>query len=355
MSPSRSYSFRTCLSFLGCLCLLASSRVCGQTDSITQHLPLSISPSALPPPSFNDYPLPLIIDLPFPFSDSLTAKQKKQRPWLIGGIHVAAYGSSLIALNNTWYKDYAKQSFHTFNDSREWLQVDKTGHAWSTYNLARASTSLWRWSGMDYKKSALIGGLSSMGYLTVIEFMDAHSAKWGWSWSDVVANVFGTGLYMSQELGWKEQRVQLKFSFHQNSYGDEELHARANDLFGKSPLERMLKDYNAQTYWLSINPWSFNKNSQFPRWLNIAVGYGAAGMFGGFENKWTDNIGNEIVRTDQVRKRQFYLSPDIDFTKIPVRGKFWRTTFSILNAFKFPAPALMLDSKGKFKAYAFYF
>jgi uncharacterized protein YfiM (DUF2279 family) len=304
------------------------------------------------------------IPLPFNFfslrdsvtsADSLSKNQKNSRQWGVGILHAVAYGGSLVVLNQAWYKDYAKEPFHAFDDSREWLQVDKAGHAWSTYNLARASTSLWRWAGIPGKKAAWIGSLSSMTYLTTIEFMDAHSAKWGWSWADMGANVFGTGLYLGQELGWQEQRIQFKFSFHHNSYSDLQLHERANDLFGQSWAERMLKDYNAQTYWLSINPWSFNKKGHFPKWLNIAVGYGATGMYGGFENAWVDKNGTAITRFDQLRKRQFYLSPDIDLTRLPVKHKFWRTVLSVVNAFKFPAPALMLDSRGKFRAYAFYF
>jgi hypothetical protein len=78
-------------------------------------------------------------------------------------------------------------------------------------------------------------------------------------------------------------------------------------------------------------------------------------MFGGFENKWEDENDNEITRFDIPRKRQFYLAPDIDFTKIRTKSKFLKTTFTLLNAFKCPAPALMMDSKGKFRAYALYF
>jgi hypothetical protein len=78
-------------------------------------------------------------------------------------------------------------------------------------------------------------------------------------------------------------------------------------------------------------------------------------MFGGFENSWTDKNGNLVTRYDIPRKRQFYLAPDIDFTKIKTNSKFLRTTFALLNAFKCPAPALMLDSKGKLKGYALYF
>ena len=133
------------------------------------------------------------------------------------------------------------------------------------------------------------------------------------------------------------------------------LEQRSDDLFGKSWYERMLKDYNQQTYWLSANLRSFFPKSKLPAWLNVAVGYGADGMFGGFENKWKDKPGNDVTRYDIQRKRQYYLAPDIDFTKIKTNSKFLRTAFSFLNAFKCPAPALMIDSKGKMKVYAIYF
>jgi len=285
----------------------------------------------------------------------LTSKQKKHRQFFIAAANVAAYGGSLIALNSDWYKGYAKSSFHTFNDSREWLQMDKIGHAWGAYTAARGSAAMWDWAGLPHKKAVWIGGLSSFAYLTTIEFFDAYSSKWGWSWSDIGANIIGSGLFMSQEFLWNQQRVQFKFSFHTIGYGEPQLKQRADDLFGETWYERMLKDYNAQTYWFSGNIKSFFPQSNCPAWLNLAIGYGADGMFGGFENKWEDGTGNEITRHDIPRKRQFYLSPDIDFTKIKTKSKLLKTTFVFLNAFKCPAPALMIDGKGKFKAYAIYF
>ena len=73
---------------------------------------------------------------------TLSAQQKKQRQLLVAGINIAAYGGSLFVLHSAWYKDYARTSFQTFNDSKEWLQVDKIGHAWTAYNTGRASTML---------------------------------------------------------------------------------------------------------------------------------------------------------------------------------------------------------------------
>ena len=42
--------------------------------------------------------------------------------------------------------------------------------------------------------------------------MDGYSAEWGASSGDIIANALGTGLYISQELLWKEQRITPKFS-----------------------------------------------------------------------------------------------------------------------------------------------
>lgn len=279
----------------------------------------------------------------------------KKRVALITAINIAGYGGSLLLLNQAWYSKYPRASFHTFNDNKEWQQVDKVGHSWAAYNTGKASTEMWKWAGMNKKKAAIIGGLSGATYLTVIEVLDGFSSQWGFSWGDMGANVFGSGLFLSQELAWGQQRIQYKFSFRHKNYGEPVLNQRSDKLFGKSWYERMLKDYNGQSYWLSANIKSFFPKSKLPAWLNVSVGYGAEGMFGGFENKWTDgDPGFPINRTDIKRYRQWYLAPDIDFTKIKTNKKWLRTAFYFLNAFKFPAPALEL-SNGKMKAHALYF
>jgi hypothetical protein len=250
-------------------------------------------------------------------------------------------------LGAAWYKDYPKTSFHLFNDSKEWLQVDKAGHVWTAYNIANYSSRLWRWSGVSTQKAAVLGGFSSLGYQTVLELLDAHSYEWGWSWSDMAANTVGAALFTAQELVWREQKVILKFSsFPQRHHAS--LQPRADALFGNTFPERLLKDYNGQTYWASFNLHSFFGKA-IPSWLNMAVGYGATGLYGGFENIGYDKAGNIIFdRRDIKRVRQWYLSPDIDWTKIQTDKKLLRTFFSLLNMIKMPAPALELRS-GKWK------
>jgi uncharacterized protein YfiM (DUF2279 family) len=274
-------------------------------------------------------------------------RANKARVWAVAGFNVAAYSGTLVALNKYWYADYPRRSLHSFNDSKEWMQVDKMGHAFSAYLEGKYSMELWRWTGISRKHQIWLGGLSGAVYQTAIEFLDGTSAQWGWSWTDFSANLAGSGLLIGQELAWNEQRIQFKVSYRTQQY-DPAVLTRAHDLYGKGGPERFLKDYNGQTHWLSVNLKSFMPESKWPAWLNIAVGHGATGMLGGFENIWKDKNGVEINRTDILRQRQWYLAPDIDFTKIKTNKKLVRYFLQFINLFKMPAPGLELTG-GKLK------
>ena len=288
-----------------------------------------------------------------PSAEKLSYLNKK-RLWLIAGAHAALWSGSYIALNKSWYANYPRSSFHFFNDNSEWNQMDKLGHIWTSYNVGRISSEMWEWTGLPRKKSVLYGGISAIAYQSIIEIQDGFSAEWGFSWGDMAANVIGAAAFVSQELGWKDQRIQIKLSYWPYHY-DADLVGRRNQLFGNSLAERVLKDYNSQTYWVSANLYSFFPNTHLPKWLNISFGYGADGMLGGTVNKWTDKQGNLFNRTDIPRTRRFFLSPDIDLTKIKTRSKVLKTVFFTFNILKIPAPAIELDGKGKIKLHALYY
>ncbi|HEX6334806.1 MAG TPA: DUF2279 domain-containing protein [Flavisolibacter sp.] len=277
-----------------------------------------------------------------------------KRRWIIGGTSAAVTAGTFVLLQEAWYKDYPRSSFHSFDDASEWLQVDKVGHAWTAYSISRELTSLWQWAGVPRHNAMLLGTGTSLAFLLSIEYLDGRSAEWGWSWADAGADIGGAALFAVQELAWKEQRLSLKFSAHHTSY-EPSLRSRAKELFGSSLPERLLKDYNAQTYWLSMNLRSFFPRSALPAWLNISAGYGAAGMFGGRENLAYDKNGVLLFdRRDIQRYRQWYLAPDIDLTRIPTRNKLLQRAFSMISILKFPAPALEFSSgKVRLKAIVF--
>lgn len=255
-----------------------------------------------------------------------------------------AMASALVGLNQLWYKDYEKSTFHFKNDNASWLQMDKAGHVFSSYHLGRYSSELLQWSGVSKKNRLLYGATSGFVFLTAVEIMDGRSAEWGFSWGDALANATGTGLYVSQELLWDEQRIVPKFSFQRTVY------AKARpEVLGNGLSEEILKDYNGQTYWLSFNLHSFAKESKIPKWLNVAVGYGAEGMVTA-----EDRLVNTIFFPDS-RTRQFYLSLDADLTKIETKNHFLRTVFSVIQSIKIPAPTLEIRELGRTKMHFVYF
>ena len=273
-------------------------------------------------------------------SDTLN---KKRRNAVV--ISEATLGTlTLVGLNSLWYKDYPRSKFHTINDINEWLQMDKFGHMFSAYQLGRIGADALSWSGVSKKDQLIYGSTLGFTFLTAVEIFDGFSKEWGFSWSDFGANALGTGLYVGQELLWDEQRFVLKYSFHRTKYAEQR-----PDKLGENFLQEVLKDYNGQTYWLSANLHSFFKESKIPKWLNVAIGYGAEGMLTGVNE---DNI---MLLPEQNRMRQYYFSFDIDLTKIKTDSHTLKTIFSILNVVKIPLPTLEINSENKAVFHLFFF
>lgn len=252
---------------------------------------------------------------------------------------------ALIGLNQLWYADYPQSDFHFINDNAQWMQMDKLGHLYSSYHIGRFGAEALNWSGASQKNQLIYGASLGFVLLTAVEVMDGFSEEWGASMGDVIANASGTALYVSQELIWNEQRIIPKFSFHTTEYAN-----FRPDLLGSSMPEQILKDYNGQTYWFSANLHSFSKKSKIPKWLNLALGYGAEGMIGEKDDK------NQLIFLIKPEKyRQFYLSLDLDLTKISTKSHFLKTVFSVLNTVKIPAPTLEYSPQRGFKFHGLYF
>jgi hypothetical protein len=254
------------------------------------------------------------------------------------------YVGSMTMLYYAWYKDYPTGKFQFFNDNKEWLQMDKTCHALASYSISRNTFEIFRWTGMNNTQAVIWSSVASFGFQSSFEIFDGFSQEWGFSWGDVLANGIGTSLFAAQQLLWQEQYIQLKYSYQVT----EEPKHRPN-LLGSSYPEKFLKNYNGITIWTSINPRLFlAKESTFPKWLNLAIGYRASGMTGGFENPNQIN-GIDLPHFD--RQRHFYLAPDIDLSKIKTKNKTLNAILFSLNYFKFPLPGISFNQKQGIKGH----
>lgn len=268
---------------------------------------------------------------PDTLTDSTSLDKKRFRAVYVGG--AALYGVALAGLYEVWYKENARTQFHLFNDNAQWQQIDKVGHFYTGYHLSLASARIYQWTGMNTGKATWLGTATGLMLLTPIEILDGFSADYGASWGDVVANTAGSVLAL-QTLWWQQPRIHPKFSFHQ-TYAS----ALRPNVLGENLPQQIIKDYNGQTYWLAfdIQPW-LGKQSRFPAWLNLALGYGAENMVYARKN---DNQAHGYHAY-----RQYYLSLDINLTRIPVKNKWIRSLFFALNTIHIPAPALEINKNG---------
>ncbi|MCP4521770.1 MAG: DUF2279 domain-containing protein [Cytophagales bacterium] len=258
--------------------------------------------------------------------------QKRVNTILItGGV---SYAATLVGLNELWYKNQEQSGFHFFNDNQEWQQIDKVGHFYTAYHISRFGVDAFLWAGMPRKKAYWYGGLAGFIFQTPIEILDGFSPTYGASYGDLIANTAGSAMVVGQYFAWDEIRIQPKFSFHRTEFAP----MRPNVL-GNTYLTELLKDYNGQTYWLSIDIYAFTKDYfKFPKWLNLAVGYGAEGMI------YSSKENNQNIGLNPYR--QYYLSLDIDTKRIKTRYKGLRVLLNIVDCVHLPLPTIEFSNQG---------
>jgi hypothetical protein len=271
--------------------------------------------------------------------DSLTESSVNRKRLTILSVSAGTtYTAGMIGLHQLWYKDFEKQSFRFFNDNAEWKQMDKAGHFFSAFHLSSLSSNSLQWTGVHQQKSNLIGSILGFALLLPIEIFDGYSAAYGASLGDLGANALGSGFYFAQQKIWNETRIQPKFSFQRSTYA-----AIRPQMLGNSYITEMFKDYNGQTIWLSFD---MDKFISFPKWLNVAIGYGATGMVYARDNQ---NMLNGYQSY-----RQFYLALDPDLSSIQTNSKALKTLIFFVNMIKLPAPTIEF-SNGSQKLHLFYF
>lgn len=243
-----------------------------------------------------------------------------------------------------WYSQSKQTGFHFFDDSAQWLQMDKYGHFFTAFHLSWAVYSWMVWAGTASRKAAWQG--AGIGFLLMlpIEILDGFSASYGFSWSDVAANGLGAALFGVQI--WLMGRVKLlpKFSFHPTGFASQ----RPNVL-GNGWSQEWLKDYNGQTYWLSI-PLSVICRTKhwFISGICLSVGLGAEQMI------YARNPENWAIGLTPYR--QFYIGIDFDLSVIPVQSPWLLFLLRLLNLLKCPLPTFeWAMAGGSFLWHTYYF
>jgi len=220
--------------------------------------------------------------------------------------------------------------FHSINwwvDVHNYQRMDKIGHFQDAYFVSDLTSKLYRWCGLSGESSIWYGALTGWVWMFEIEVSDGLFADWGFSWLDLSANTLGSGFFVLQHY-FPEALGGLhpKFSYHVSPAWREHKYVVNPKAF--------FEDYEGMTFWLAINPYHYFPDSwkdSYPKWLaplGIAVGYGAA----------------DIAQSPQYGEPLWYLSLDIDLSKIPIGDDsgIFRFIKSELDFLKFPLPTVRI-------------
>jgi Predicted periplasmic lipoprotein (DUF2279) len=260
-----------------------------------------------------------------------------RRRFLQAGATVA-YGGSLWALGKLWY-DKPNEAFHWFDDNAQWQQMDKAGHAYSAFQLSRLAQGLAQWAGAPPARALAQAPAWGWAALAPIEWLDGRQPGYGASPGDLLANTLGAALYWAQARWLPTADLQAKFAFWPSH-----LAAARPERLGRHLGQQLFKDYNGQTYWLSVGGnWLFgpgrtpaDAGPTPPAPWRLAIGYGAGGLvYGNPQQNLAQGYGGH---------RRFFVGVDLDWAYVQhwlgLTGPGWQAVFFAAQAYRCPAPAL---------------
>ena len=280
---------------------------------------------------------------------SYSAQQKnkrdstKKKNIILNTTALGATSLYYYGLYNLWYKKYPQTSFHFFNDLEEWNYIDKAGHIYSSYQVARKSHLFL--VKKDIENPVEKSCFYSLFFMLGIEVLDGFSKEWGFSNYDLLSNFIGTGIFYFQEKKFKRQLLKLKFSSHLSPYA-----IYRPSLLGENVSQRIFKDYNGQTYWLT-----FDLNNKIQerlkvfKYLNFSLGYSIDGFVGARNN----NILNCADCNEINRQSQLLLSIDLDLSEIKTKNRALQLLLNSFSIIKFPAPTIILQDHNEFRWFYF--
>lgn len=252
-------------------------------------------------------------------------------------VFAAGYLITLLWLSSVWYDAYT--GFHFFDDLFEWEYLDKLGHFFASFHLGLFFYRIFGDPGSLnpslQKKWICFAGFI---FLLPIEILDGFSLNYGASPADLLANGLG-GLFCYYHITFKVLSDTLpKFSFHTTAFA-----IIRPTLLGSNIFQQTIKDYNGQTYWLSMDINRIFDSKILPSWLLLTIGYGAEGLLGGHDNVWNTKDGELNDYSTVIRTKRILISLDINTNNLRKKGRLLNYLLSPFVLIKFPAPAVEIN------------
>lgn len=225
-----------------------------------------------------------------------------------------------IYQQNAWWLG-ERAPFRFENDWEYAQNVDKVGHAYAGYLLARMFRYSLEWSGFNERTSTLYGSLLGLSYQMYVEVEDGFRRGYGFSPGDAFFNIIGAAIPLAQWTFPVLKNFTLKYSYWPSQKLREELAAGQRNVF--------LDDYQGTTFWLAVDP-HFMMGSRLsdavPSWLGLALG-----------------VGTRDLRGLDGGRLQVTLALDFNLSRIETESSFLHSVFTLVDFIHLPAPGIRMD------------
>lgn len=242
--------------------------------------------------------------------------------------------------DRAWYQGQKRDTIRWLHDwsGDTYLNMDKGGHFMGGLYMASSLSDAYGWAGLGPRTSALAGTATSWAVMLQIEMRDAYYDQWGFSIPDFAANTAGAAVPLLHALYPATEVVGFKFSYWPSDlYLDCEARARE----GRPHTKYAIDDYEGMTFWMTVGVGQLlaGRQTRWPPWLGLALGYGASGMHGSN----VKSRGREREYPDLPSARpEVFLALDYDLRHLPAQRPWTRWLRGQANWLHLPAPAVRL-------------
>lgn len=260
---------------------------------------------------------------------------------IFSAVNIGIFTAQHIAQKNTIWADGAK--FRIIEDGNYALYADKGGHIIGAYLTSKLYADMFSEIGINWELSNILGSAMGIAYSGYIEIMDGYGENFGFSPSDMYANIFGSSFFLLQYYVPFLQNFTPKFTYiPADWHGDNR----------RQPHFAFIDDYSSHTMWMSLNVNNILPNQYkkyWPKWLQLSFGFAVRNLCDP-SNPNFDCANSRIYDSNVAGNPKFILALDYNLVEIfPEMGAPFDWIIQSLNVIKFPAPAIEFGETTQFK------
>ena len=235
-----------------------------------------------------------------------------------GGI----FAASGVAVHFARYKPLWNEhftSFHFHEDFTYAQNQDKLLHFYGGVVGSAISSKALFWSGYSPPEASILGGVTSLAFLTFMKIEDGYINYLGFDRVDELSNLAGAAYPLAQYYVPFLNSFTPKMSFV----------ASKNNVVAKNQaLPNFLEDHEGQKFWMGITVYDMLPKQLQRYWIpaiGVAVGY--------------------TVRDLNTPKpyHETIIALDLDLRKLPGNSQLLRTMWEMLNYIHLPMPAVRIS------------